>query len=37
MNIKILITAHKSYWMIEDEMYLPLRVGCNRKIDFTVS
>ncbi len=31
MNIKIIIAAHKPYWMPEDEMYLPLHVGCEGK------
>lgn len=27
MNIKILVAAHKPYWMPEDKMYLPIHVG----------
>ena len=27
MNIKILVATHKSYWMPEDEIYLPVQVG----------
>ncbi len=36
MNTKILIAAHKPYWMPEDSMYLPLQVGSFGKtsIDF---
>ena len=26
-NIKILVAAHKKYWMPSDEMYLPIQVG----------
>lgn len=26
-NIKVLVAAHKKYWMPSDEMYLPLHVG----------
>lgn len=29
MNIKILIATHKSYWMPEDQMYLPIQVGAG--------
>ena len=28
MNIKILVATHKTYWMPEDEIYLPIQVGC---------
>ncbi len=27
MNIKIIVAAHKPYWMPQDDMYLPLHVG----------
>ena len=27
MDIKILVAAHKAYWMPEDDVYLPLQVG----------
>lgn len=27
MDIKIIVAAHKPYWMPEDEIYLPLQVG----------
>lgn len=27
MDIKVLIAAHKKYWMPQDDMYLPLHVG----------
>ena len=31
MNIKIIIAAHKPYWMPSDPMYLPLHVGAEGK------
>lgn len=31
MNIKIIVAAHKPYWMPEDKMYLPLHVGAEGK------
>ena len=33
MDIKIIVAAHKRYWMPEDEMYLPLHVGAEGKTD----
>jgi hypothetical protein len=27
MNIKILVATHKSYWMPDDDMYVPVQVG----------
>ena len=33
MNIKILIAAHKTYWMPEDPVYFPLHVGAEGKAD----
>ncbi len=33
MNIKILVAAHKQYWMPEDSVYLPLHVGAEGKLD----
>jgi hypothetical protein len=33
MNIKILIAAHKKYWMPSDPVYLPLHVGAEGKMD----
>lgn len=33
MNIKILVAAHKKYWMPEDTIYLPLHVGAEGKGD----
>lgn len=33
MNIKILVAAHKKYWMPEDSVYLPLHVGAEGKPD----
>ena len=33
MNIKILVAAHKQYWMPEDSVYLPLHVGAEGKPD----
>ncbi len=33
MNIKIIVAAHKPYWMPEDPMYLPLHVGRLGKAD----
>lgn len=32
-NIKILIAAHKQYWMPKDPVYLPLHVGAEGKPD----
>ena len=29
MNIKILIAAHKKYWIPEERMYFPIRVGAD--------
>jgi len=31
MNIKILVAAHKSYWMPTDSCYLPIHVGAEGK------
>lgn len=31
MDIKILVAAHKAYWMPEDPVYLPLQVGAEGK------
>ena len=33
MNIKILVAAHKPYWMPVDEVYLPIHVGAEGKQD----
>lgn len=33
MDIKILVAAHKPYWMPDDPMYLPLHVGKQGKAD----
>lgn len=33
MNIKLLVAAHKPYWMPSDPMYLPLHVGRKGKPD----
>ena len=33
MNIKILVAAHKTYWMPEDPVYFPLHVGAEGKAD----
>ncbi len=33
MDIKIIVAAHKKYWMPEDEMYLPVHVGAEGKFD----
>lgn len=27
MDIKILVAAHKKYWMPDDSVYLPIQVG----------
>lgn len=27
MDIKILVAAHKKYWMLDDSVYLPIQVG----------
>ena len=31
MDIKILVAAHKKYWMPEDRVYVPLHVGAENK------
>ena len=31
MDLKILIAAHKPYWMPSDPVYLPLQVGAEGK------
>ena len=31
MNIKIIVAAHKPYFMPDDDMYLPLQVGSFEK------
>lgn len=31
MNIKILVAAHKSYWMPDDDVYFPIQVGAAGK------
>ena len=31
LNIKILIAAHKPYWMPTDDVYLPVHVGAEGK------
>ncbi len=33
MNIKIMVATHKSYWMPEDSVYLPIHVGKEGKKD----
>lgn len=33
MNIKILVATHKTYWMPDDEVYLPIQVGAEGKAD----
>lgn len=33
MDIRIIVTAHKPYWMPEDPLYLPLHVGRAGKAD----
>ena len=33
MNIKILVAAHKKYWMPSDSVYVPLHVGAEGKAD----
>lgn len=33
MDIKIIIATHKKYWMPGDDMYLPLHVGAEGKVD----
>lgn len=37
MNIKILVAAHKNYWMPSDPVYLPIHVGAEGKqlLDYT--
>lgn len=37
MNIKILIAAHKKYWMPEDKVYVPLHVGAENKTPLIIS
>ena len=31
MDIKILVAAHKKYWMPDDDVYVPLHVGAAGK------
>ena len=31
MDIKILVAAHKKYWMPDDDVYMPLHVGAEGK------
>ena len=31
MDIRIIVAAHKKYWMPDDEMYLPVHVGAEGK------
>lgn len=31
MDIKILVAAHKPYWMSDDDVYLPIQVGAAGK------
>lgn len=31
MDIKILVAAHKPYWMPDDDVYLPIQVGAAGK------
>ena len=31
MDIKILVAAHKNYWMPADDVYMPLQVGAEGK------
>lgn len=31
MDIKILVAAHKKYWMPSDDVYMPLQVGAEGK------
>ncbi len=31
MDIKILVAAHKKYWMPSDDVYMPLHVGAEGK------
>lgn len=33
MDIKIIVAAHKPYWMPEDDIYLPIHVGAEGKTD----
>lgn len=33
MNAKIIVATHKKYWMPEDELYYPIHVGAEGKID----
>lgn len=30
MNLKILVVTHKSYWMPDENIYLPIFVGTNK-------
>ena len=33
LNIKIMVAAHKPYWMPSDDAYLPIHVGKEGKQD----
>ena len=31
MDIKVIIAAHKQYWMPDDKIYVPVQVGAEGK------
>jgi len=33
VDIKILVAAHKPYWMLDDEVYVPINVDREGKTD----
>ena len=32
MNLKILVSTHKEYWLPTEEVYLPIHVGCKEQV-----
>ena len=33
LDVKIIVATHKKYWMPDDEVYLPIHVGCAGKVE----
>ena len=36
MDLKILVTTHKEYWLPTEEVYLPIHVGCTGEAKFGI-